>query len=267
VSEEQFVMRAATHQGSKHRQLHVNNQDAKLAERFAIPAWNKRFMFGVVSDGCTGFPAFSRTEVGANLLSVFSYSRVQELACAGIPIAEIPRVLFQSVTEFIRHLANLVMPSTVHWPYPVRLKDRDGVDSATRFRLDYLAATLLGFIADGELIVTFSAGDGIILVNDDLTVIDQDDRPEYPARSIHAPGSGFQVRTYRMADVRRLAVMTDGPKDLVQERTFVDDIFAHKRGNAMGLQILLNIMFDNHPEKLLDDCTIVAFERATPGAA
>src|SRR3989338_2543866 len=147
-----IIARKATHQGSKHRQLGFNNQDGVLLESFTVPAFGKRYHVGIVCDGCTGLPGFSKTEVGAGLLPVFAYGRCQEFICAGLPLTELPRALFQACTEFLRDLAQKVMPANVIWNYPEALRPvligtktgRMDWDSTTRFRVDYLSATILG---------------------------------------------------------------------------------------------------------------------------
>src|SRR3989339_1572452 len=103
-------MRRGSVQGTKHMQLGINNQDAWLMEEFPVPAFGKKFCVGIVSDGCTNLPAFSRTEVGSKLLDLFAYSRIQEFVCAGARLEEIPRALFHAITEFTRRLSNDVMP-------------------------------------------------------------------------------------------------------------------------------------------------------------
>lgn len=256
-----MTMRRATVQGTKHAQLGINNQDAWLMEEFTVPAFNKKFYVGIVSDGCTNLPAFSRTEVGSNLLVTFAYGRIQEFVCAGAKLEEIPRVLFHAITEFVRRLSNDVMPNTVYWGYPWKLPakhaDRETWSATKRFRTDFMSATLVGFISDGERVVTFSAGDGIIIVNDEVTVIDQNDKPEYIASSINSPSSGFDARSYDLAQVRRLAVLTDGPKQFVEDPTFVDRMFTHEENLPAGLQYLFNISRTSRPEFMLDDCTAV----------
>ena len=262
----QFELRRASVQGTKHIQNGWNNQDASLAESFRIDAWGKEYNIGLVSDGCTGLPAFSRTAVGSNLLVCYAYSRIQELICAGIDLKDIPIPLFHAVTEFIRDLSQKIMPQTVNWGYlnglPKTHADRLRWSATKRFRVDYLSATLLGFITDGETIVIFSAGDGVIIVNDDVAVIDQDDRPEYPASSINAPGKGFEVQVYNVEDVQRLAIVTDGPEKLLRKPEFVERCFSHKSGNPMGLQFVFNIARRKNPELMTDDCTAVTLVRS-----
>ena len=254
-------VRSATHQGSKHIQFGINNQDCCIQETFIIPAFDKQYQVGIVSDGCTGIPGFSHTEVGSALLSAYAFGRIQELICSGAALDEIPRALFQALTEFIRDLAHKVMPPTILWSYPVKIKDREDWDSSTRFRADYLSATLLGFIADDQDLVVFSAGDGVILVNDQLEIIDQKDRPDYPANSINSPGKGFVTRAFKMQDVERLALASDGLKDLIGDPQFARAMFEHEGENPLGLQFLLNIWFSQVPEKMQDDCTVITLQK------
>ena len=261
--------RKATHQGSKHLQLGFNNQDGVLLEPFNIPAFGKQYTIGIVCDGCTGLPGFSKTEVGASILPVFAFGRCQEFLCAGLPLADIPMVLFQSCTEFLRDLAQKVMPRNVFWGYPDALKPalaklntgRADWDSTTRFRVDYLSATLIGFVTDETLLVTFTAGDGILLVNDDLRIIDQDDKPEYPASSINSPGKGFDVHVLNLSDVRRVAVCSDGLKELMADPKFVDQMFSFNPG-LFGLQVLLNNTYHERDHLMEDDCTTITLERS-----
>lgn len=259
-----IATRRATVQGTKHVQLGINNQDAWLMEEFDLPALGRRYRVGIVSDGCTGLPAFSRTEVGSNLLVLFAYARIQELVCARMALEEIPRTLFHAIIEFVRRLSNDVVPRGIHWGYPMKLNgthaDRENWSSTMRFRTDFLSATLLGFVSDGERVITFTAGDGILIVNDEVRVIDENDHPNYPASCVNAPGIGFDVRSYAIGQVRRLAILTDGPKALVSNPAFVDSLFAHAPGNPMGLQFLFNVTRGNAPEKMTDDCTAVTFQ-------
>ncbi len=260
-------VRKATHQGSKHRQLGFNNQDGVLLEPFCIPAFGKRYTVGIVCDGCTGLPGFSKTEVGASLLPVFVYGRCQEFLCSGLPLSQIPTALFQSCTEFLRDLAQKVVPSNLYWGYPEELlpaltklkTGRLDWDVATRFRVDYLSATLLGFVADEAEIVIFSAGDGIILVNDEIDVIDQNNKPEYPASSINNPGKGFSVRIFNRNDIRRVAVCSDGLTELMKDPEFVEQMFSAHPG-LFGLQVLLNNTYNERDYLMEDDCTAITFE-------
>ncbi len=257
----QFRTRFGTKQGSKHINLGTNNQDAREIQSFSIPTSGKTFHVGLVSDGCTGNPLFSHNEVGANLLILYAYRRIQELICSSVPIGEIPKALFPSCTEFLLNLTGWVIPPTIVWQYPAPIKDREEWSSQKRFRTDFLAATLLGFITDEQDLVTFSAGDGIILVNDDIEVIDQDDKPEYPAISINQPGKGFVTKHHRMDTVRRVAVMTDGLESLMKDPTFVDRMFRDKLDTPLGLQFVLNLAFKANPELMKDDCTAVTLEK------
>lgn len=255
-----IVTRSATRQGSKHIQLGYNNQDAWMNETFGIPAWRKQYHVGIVSDGCSGLPRFSRTEVGANLISLFAYTRIQEFLCGGVSPDEIPRALFQACAEFVRNLSNTLMPSSISWPYPAGIEDRATWSCTQRLRADYFSATFICFICDGEDVIIMSRGDGIILINDELKIIDQDDKPDYLASSTNNPGSGFVTQKVPLANLNRLVISTDGLKELMTDPAFVRRMFEHMPGNPMGLQFLLNRTYLTSPELMKDDCTAITLE-------
>lgn len=262
-----YCIRNGSVLGVKHAKLGVNNQDAVMALEFGIPAWEKSYRMGFVSDGCTGIPAFSASEVGSNLLVVYCLARTQELIANGAQMEEIPLPLYHSVTNFLHTLANMVVPASIYWPYPMEFKGahafRNQLKAPKRFMTDYLAATILGFVDDGETLVTFQAGDGVLIVNDEVTVIDQNDRPDYPAMSVNSPGGGFQVNTYASADVQRLGLATDGIEELlaVSDLGLLDQLFAEAQAGPMGLQFLLNRLRKSHGHLMADDCTVLTLER------
>lgn len=259
---DQLLVRSATKQGGKHIRLGYNNQDARESGSFTIPSRDQTYRVGLVGDGCSSrMPQWSHTEVGANLSVVHAYARIQELAGAGVPIDEIPQVLFPSMVEFLRSVTNLVMPRGIVWKQPFTPKGVEAREGQNRFRNDYLAATLMGFICDGEQVVVFSAGDGVIVVNDDVTVIDQDDRPDYPVLSIYSADGGFQTTTYDLCDIDRLAVMTDGLDALAQEPQFLTDLF--DSDSVVAPQMLLNKTHMQRPETMQDDCTVALLTHKT----
>lgn len=197
--------------------------------------------------------------------------------------------------SFLRDLTHKVMPSSVFWGYDDKLEPvfknlksgRWKWDSATRFRNDYLAATMLGFLTDKDKIVLYKKGDGITLVDDTLTIIDQNDEPDYMAGSINSPGTGFEMEIYNISDISRLAICCDGLRHLMcplgddelksfvvpgqphlirlvygqdlEEPEFVQQMFNHMPGHMLGLQFLLNENYRDQDELMGDDCSIVTF--------
>src|SRR5688572_29606912 len=120
MTEPTYRVRAASVQGVKHVQNGINNQDAQQVHEFAVPKWKKTFRIGLVSDGCSGIPAFSRCEVGANLTVTFCVARIQQLILGGVGLREIPSLLYHSLTDYLQIVATLTMPSGVQWAYPVK---------------------------------------------------------------------------------------------------------------------------------------------------
>jgi hypothetical protein len=262
-----YRLRTGSVMGTKHGKLGTNNQDAALTLEFGIPGWGTSYRIGLVSDGCSGIPAFTRSEVGSNLLVVYSMARIQELIVAGAKMEEIPLPLYHAVTNFLRDLANTVMPSNIYWPFPVTFSGsnqfRNRIKAPQRFITDYLAATILGFVDDGEALVTFQAGDGVRIINDDVHIVDQNNQPDYPALSVSSPGAGFQVNTYASDTVRRIALATDGVEKLLAapQLGLPEQFFTHATDNPMGLQFLLNQLRKQYGQLMGDDCTIVTMER------
>lgn len=253
--------------GVEHARMGINNQDAVQSLEFAVPAWERSFRTGIVSDGCTGIPAFTRSEVGSNLLAVFCLARIQELILGGASIEQIPLPLYHHVTGFLRTLAGMVMPPNVLWKYPdVKFPKgqeyRTSLKANQRFMIDYLTATIVGFVDDGEQLVTFQAGDGTIIINGEPFVVDQNDMPEYPALTIDTPGGGFEVKTYDSASVQRIVLASDGIEKLLE----VDELDLPERlfdnpGNPMAMQWLLNRLRKDYGVYMSDDCTVLTMER------
>jgi len=256
-----YTLHKASVHGTKHAKLGLNNQDACMVMEFLIGPTSYRL--GVVSDGCSGIPAVSRTEVGSNLLAAFCLTQVQELLSGGHRIDDIPAALYPALTGFCRTLSRLVVPEGTYLPHrPSRLKGqeyRNDLTPAERFRIDYLAATIIGFLDDGTTLITFRKGDGVIIVNEHIQVIDQDNTPEYLGVSVNRPGEEFNVDTYDSAAVQRLVIATDGIEPLLALEGVGDQLFTP--GGSYGMQGNLNVLRREYPEKLADDCSFVVRER------
>ena len=65
-----------------------------------------------------------------------------------------------------------------------------------------------------------------------------------------------------MEDVTRLAIMTDGPKELLKhDKGFLDRMFTHLPMNPLGLDILLKVTATKLGHLMHDDCTAVTLEK------
>lgn len=242
----------------------MNNQDAVRTQSFQVAKHGKTYHVGVISDGCSGLPALTHSEVGAHLLTTFCLGRIQRLITSGIGIAEAPGVLYQLAYDFMQDIAWRTMPSDVHWPYGLSFKGknefRNHLDANRRFVVDHLAATLAGFIDDGERLVVFRADDGITAIDGQVFAVDQNNEPDYLALN---PSGAFRVHVYDSASVGQLAMATDGLKALLESNVpgLPAELFTHLAGNSMGLQYKLNLLRKNHAELMGDDCSVITRER------
>lgn len=190
----------------------IGNQDCFDYFSLQINNSGKKFRGGIVSDGCTnkklskasGGKYQSRSDVGSALLTQLAVKEIENLLIAGIPLKDIPSNLFPRLLAGMSMLADLFSSQVLF--------------NRAMFLERFFYCTLLGFIEDGEDLVIFSAGDGVILVNEEIFDIDQNNKPHYPVYNILPAQtlSGvelqreFAVKHYRSADVQKVGILSDG---------------------------------------------------------
>ena len=261
--DQQFRFRTGTVMGHEHKRLGLSKQDALVLG--GVNTENKKYVVGVVNDGCTSkeFGRRSHNEVGANLMSEFISSEIGVLLSNGVGIEEVPAMLFPRCIGYIRNLVGITKsgPPDVIWNLVSRM----------------FLCTTMGFIKDEERLVVFHDADGIYIVNDEVTVIDQKNIPTYLAlhmldehtvkkHNVIRP-QGFTVRTFEVAKLKRFAIATDGitSRDgvggqLIVAPEDVEALWSHAPQAPAGLQWWLNIQ-SNQKHRFSDDATVIAAER------
>ena len=251
---EQFMYRSGTIPGFSHTNKKKNNQDYFAVGEAGIAG--EEYLFGVVSDGCTGMPG-SRTEIGSILISQFIVSEILLILSSGARIEDLPGILYPRCIGYFRTIAG----STV----------MGGPEIMWNFVRKNLLCTIVGFAMNREELVVFNSGDGMMIFNDEITVIDQDDVPNYIAyhlvdktilgKEVERLQTSFDVSLYDASKLSRFAICTDGiVEEEVKEPGVVNGIWNYEPGAKAGLQWWLNIQsVDNG--RFRDDCTIIAVNK------
>jgi hypothetical protein len=233
-----FTVRAGSVTGSEHILRAANSQDKFRYSQFVIGG--REYAVGIVCDGCS---EGQHSEVGAALLAEFLSRRAEKLLSDGFHIGEVPDLLYHWALQFLKSLSDWLLGTDYNQ------------NDLTGFAKDYLLATVVGFIVGDEQTVIFSAGDGLILVNDHTLVLNQDNRPTYLAYDILNPAhltenrssTGFETQFYDTSAIERLAIWTDGfDPALAHELT---ELSAHPR----ALQRKLNVW--SSQKRFHDDTT------------
>lgn len=233
-----FTVRAGSVTGSEHLLRTANNQDKFRYNQFVING--RQYAVGIVCDGCS---EGQHSEVGAALLAEFLSRRAENLLSEGFQLVEVPDLLYHWALQFLKSLSGWIL----------------GMDysqnNLTGFAKDYLLATVVGFIVGDDQTVVFSAGDGLILVNDHASVLNQDNRPAYLAYDILNPAhltenrtrNGFETQIYDTEAIERLAIWTDGFDPVLAHD--LTELAAHPR----ALQRKLNVW--SSQKRFHDDTT------------
>ncbi len=220
--------------GRDHLARNANCQDT-LAVRQVGP-----WMVGIVCDGC-GSGSYS--EVGSRLAVQFLADQAARLLAMDGDLSCLPDMLYRDLIRFLRGVVTLAAPNDV-----------------PRYVQDNLLFTVVGVIASVDGGVIFSAGDGMLVVDDVLDEIDQGNRPAYPAYHLvrdrlvsdDTLPTTFVSRPIP-AEWERVAVATDGFEAEVLPNVWG---IAHPR----GLQRRMNVWSDKE-RRFRDDATIITVER------
>ena len=184
-----FGVADATIIGTSHRRLRYNSQDANVVLRA------ENIIAGVICDGSS---STAHSEVGAQLCARF--------------VAHKCRELFSSSPFDVEQLCR----ATLH--YLQQLTILNCADKIDEFVGDYLLSTIVGFVVKPDHTHLFWAGDGVIIVNDQLRIIDQDNRPRYLAYGLLGHEAGFDYRKVNTSAVDRLLIGSDGVEHFISNQ-------------------------------------------------
>lgn len=206
------------------------------------------YCIGMLADGCS---EGKHSEVGAQLAVRFVVQHIKKQIEAGQELATIPAT---ALTHLLHFLTGMVgnhhfSPSeTVHYIE------------------DYLLFTLIGYIIDEGTVHVFAMGDGVVILNERLYVIDQQNRPRYIGYHVlEGMRSAWNkpvlpeetIAFYTLPSdqmLQRLAIGSDAWGD---EQPLLADVW-NNRGNA-SLQLRMNRWSSARHFK--DDASLIVVER------
>lgn len=214
--------------GRDHLARQANCQDSyALIERDA-------YLIGVVCDGCG---EGQHSEVGATLAAPYLADQLACLLDKGEALERLPDLSGDKALNFLRSLLGVIRPS-----------------NNAAFIKDYFLFTLLGMVVTPTAGIIFAAGDGTIMINDQVMIRDQSNTPEYLAYRLLEPTRPSRVDVYQLDPTwQRAAIMSDGFETVLLPQIWGYD---HPR----GLQRKLNF-WSGEQHRFRDDATIIAAER------
>ncbi len=241
----QFVVNSATKLGREHLLSARNRQDAHIV--FDGPINGKRVIIGIIADGCSDG---DQSEAGAIFATQFLAREAIRLISWSIPLKNIPNVLYSQLKEFLYSLTT--------WYAFVNEQDR------ATFINDQLLFTVVGFILTEDEAITFITGDGVIVINGETHVFDQNDRAMYPAyhlvdRSLLSPEATKLPDSFDVieVDVKTLTNLAIGCDAWLREKELLSQIWGLTKPGA--LQRRINVLSDKQ-HHFGDDVTIIAVE-------
>ena len=240
-----YQFRKASFPGNDHKLIGKNNQDSLYYDRVTVD--KTTYTFGIVCDGCS---AGARNETGAHLMVSYIASEIPMMLRVGVTMEEIPGALFSRCIGYLSAIASMTSMGD-----PIK---------RINFIINHLLCTIIGFITDDERIIFFSAGDGVLVINDQFTQIDQDNKPRYLGyhlvdRKYLTEKEGivpdaFSVQSHQMNGINRFAVCSDG---MLPEA--VGALWGHTE-NKLGVQWALKVL-SRRKLKFKDDCTAIVLEK------
>ena len=240
-----FQLRSGLVPGRSHILEGRNCQDALCSTTFEINGQN--YIVGVIADGCG---EGKHSEVGAQLAVQYVPYALRNLLQQEVALADAPALLFGKLVDFLISIVNGYGFVDTH--------------ECMQFVHNHLLFTLLGFVLTPADTLIFAAGDGIILINEEIHLREQNNTPTYigyhliDQRYLQTPVSplpgAFDVYNVPSPTLQKLAIGSDA---WLQEQPLLQQIWG-LRGVAQ-LQLQLNRWSNGH--HLKDDASLIVVER------
>lgn len=230
--------------GNEHERTKKNRQD--FCGYFLPGETGQKRYGGVICDGCS---AGTYSEVGAALIGnlILHLIKAGDIAKPGV----FGGYFEDNISRFIRRLLDCLMISS----------KTDKIN----FIHHFLLTTFIFAVIEEERIVIGRSGDGVIMINDQWNIIDQQGKPHYMAYREIPPeffsespraGDDFSVSMYPASSVDRLVIASDGLVPLIEGQR-LPEIFGTKKRQ---LQRKFNVW--QQKEKLFyDDVSCIVFEK------
>lgn len=263
VESDHWTLSCGVKAGHYHVRNGINCHDA------AVVSATPELAVGVLCDGCgEGL----HSEVGAWSIANFAVNKIKELRTFGYGVEDILSVLFNSIIHFIDSNIQLSCSPPTSSDVAAYIKN-------------YWLATIMGVIASKEHAIIFWCGDGTIVDDNEMTVLNQNNAPKYLAHnclllpgkhgvtSEHIPASfsyQFQPHTALTPQPIRVMVASDGFTTICEDKFSValtqepdlprdlNGLQWGKNGN-FGLKKWMNSRSDRG--YFDDDCSIITAER------
>lgn len=230
-----YKLTSAQHVGRSHLLLARNYQDALAVVD------TPDCQIGVICDGCS---EGAHSEAGATLGAALIASR---LAWHRSSFPTIDKTLDFVALRLLDHWKDLLASYC--------FSPRQHV----QFIQDHLLFTVVGFIATPQRVTVFHAGDGVYVVNEQVTLLDEMNAPHYLAYHLipHAverelPPFGFSIESWTTAEVERLMIGSDA---WVDEPDLLPGVWQQPH-----LQRCLNVWSDKE-HRFFDDVSVITLER------
>lgn len=238
---ENFQIAAGSITGSDHKKplLTVNCQDSFYYDECE----NK--IVAVVCDGCGGSP---HSEVGAKIgariiANTFMQFRFPEVA----PTWEQG---WMRINQHLAQVAGGLMGFNCSWEQAVE---------------EFLLFTIVGVIITPQETLVFTRGDGSFQVNDEITCLSQNNRPDYLGyylikASKYEPTPILNVRL-PTSEINKLVLSTDGAEQLLGEEIteIMNDELTWQNPDYLRRQLTLRQKAK--PKDFFDDATLITIRR------
>jgi serine/threonine protein phosphatase PrpC len=224
-------------QGFTHKKLEYNNQDFVLVDE------NKEYNIGLVADGCG---SGSNSEVGAQLGLKYLMKNISEQIDSDWKIN-----LKENLQEYSNQIAKIHS------------------DNPRQFTKNFLLYTILGFVEKNNVLTIFSFGDGVIIIDDKVEVINQNNRPTYVNNELIGNEGGQFVFEQINFDKQTIIIGSDGVEDFMEglEKGLIDEYenlqqFMEDENNFTNpIQIPKLLKKYSLKGVLKDDCTLIMIKK------
>lgn len=242
-----FDIKAGLIQGRNHIIDSKNGQDAFKFITGQIGS--DPFVIGFIADGCG---EGEKSETGAYLGVNYACNATRNLIGL-ISIEKLNKVLYQQVRRMLTQVVS----------------SQDFIDpiEEVNFIKNHLLFTLLGFVIYKGKCIVLSSGDGVIVINDDIHLLDEANRPSYIA--YHSIDRKFLSTTSKLSTkfesiqidlkkLERLAIGSDAWAD-VREKELLSDQIWNLGENPRSLNRLMRRL-SNTEKMFKDDAVLITVE-------